>query len=327
MAKSDGFFGLRRGSTKSLTFAVNAGVQITKDRVTDVRNPRSASQMLQRMCLATAGKFYSEGKEIFDHSVESETYGRPTMSFLSRENTKILREDAFAAKGSFKFYQAPFVVRDAGVSALMISKGSLSPLAYTSESCVIYDGTTFVGRKGDIITLVGWGFDTIQGGYKLFGWVRYEIKETIPAEALAGLTQANWYEKLSPYINVTLGGAASAWFEANECMKVESGKLDVVFTDTIKGKYGVILSRKVGDKWLRSTQYIASDNAAAGNFDAAMASYPTNPNKILNGGAVNLLTNSRVAQNNQQNNTGNGSSNSGSNGGDDDQPDPSQPNL
>lgn len=327
MAKSDGFFGLRRGSTKSLTFAVNAGVQITKDRVTDVRNPRSASQMLQRMCLATAGKFYSEGKEIFDHSVESETYGRPTMSFLSRENTKILRQDAYAGAGSFKFYQAPFIVKDAGVSALMISKGSLAPLAYTSESCVIYDGTTFVGRKGDIITLVGWGFDTIQGGYKLFGWVRYEIKETIPAEALTGLTQANWYEKLSPYINVTLGGAASAWFEANECMKVTDGKLDVVFTNTIQGMYGVILSRKVGDKWLRSTQYIASDPAAAGNFDAAMASYPTNPNKILNGGVVNLLTNSRAASGDQQSNSGSGSSNSGSNGDNGGNSDSDKPNL
>ena len=73
MAKSDGFFGLRRGSTKSLTFAVNEGVQITKDRVTDVRNPRTEAQMLQRMCLATAGKFYSEGREIFDHSVENVT--------------------------------------------------------------------------------------------------------------------------------------------------------------------------------------------------------------------------------------------------------------
>lgn len=327
MAKSDGFFGLRRGSTKSLTFAVNGGVQITKDRVSDVRNPRTSSQMLQRMCLATAGKFYSEGKEIFDHSVESETYGRPTMSFLSRENTKILRNDAYQSKGSFKFYQAPFIVKDAGVSALMISKGSLAPLAYTSESCLIYDGTTFVGRKGDIITLVGWGFDTIQGGYKLFGWVRYEVTETIPSSALAELTQSNWYEKLSPYLNITIGGAASAWFEPNECMKVVDGKLDVVFTNGIQGKYGVILSRKVGDKWLRSTQYIASDESAAGNFDAAMASYPTNPNKILNGGAVNLLTNSRVASNNAPSNSGNGSSNGGSNGGGGEDPDPSQPNI
>jgi len=312
MAKSDGFFGLRRGSTKSLTFAVNEGVQITKDRVTDVRNPRTASQMLQRMCLATAGKFYSEGKEIFDHSVENVTYGRPTMSFLSSENTKILRENAAQSKGSFKPYEAPFLVKNAGVSALMISKGSLSPLAYTSESCIIYDGVTFVGRKGDLITLVGWGFDSVLGGYKLFGWVRYEIKETIPAQALTGLTEANWFEKLSPYINITLGGAAYSMFKPSQCMKVVAGKLNIVFTDAIKGQFGVILSRKAGDKWLRSTQYIASDAAQAGNFDAALTSYPSKPNKILNGGAVNMLANNRVEQNKPGGgNTGGGGNTSG----------------
>ena len=48
MAKSKSFFGLRRGSTKSLTFQVLDGVQITKDRVSEVKNPRSVSQMKQR---------------------------------------------------------------------------------------------------------------------------------------------------------------------------------------------------------------------------------------------------------------------------------------
>lgn len=33
MAKSSTYFGLRRGSTKSLTFSVADGKQITKDRV------------------------------------------------------------------------------------------------------------------------------------------------------------------------------------------------------------------------------------------------------------------------------------------------------
>lgn len=37
MAQSKGFFGLRKGSTKSLTFSVLDGKQITKDRVYDVK--------------------------------------------------------------------------------------------------------------------------------------------------------------------------------------------------------------------------------------------------------------------------------------------------
>lgn len=50
MAKSASFFGLRRGSTKTLTFSVLDGQQITKDRVTEVKNPRTDMQMQQR-CL------------------------------------------------------------------------------------------------------------------------------------------------------------------------------------------------------------------------------------------------------------------------------------
>ena len=48
MAQSKSFFGLRTGSTKSLTFQVYRGQQITKDRVTRVSNPQSDAQMQQR---------------------------------------------------------------------------------------------------------------------------------------------------------------------------------------------------------------------------------------------------------------------------------------
>lgn len=58
MAKSKSFFGLRRGSTKSMTFQVNRGMQITKDRVYDVANPRTVPQMAQRLTFANASKFY-----------------------------------------------------------------------------------------------------------------------------------------------------------------------------------------------------------------------------------------------------------------------------
>ena len=46
MAKSTGYFGLRHGSTKSHTFQVVGGQQITKDRVEGGKNPRTLAQML-----------------------------------------------------------------------------------------------------------------------------------------------------------------------------------------------------------------------------------------------------------------------------------------
>lgn len=65
MAKSKSFFGLRKGSTKTMTYSVLKGQQITKDRVTDVANPKTQGQMSQRMLFANAVKFYKHAQSAF----------------------------------------------------------------------------------------------------------------------------------------------------------------------------------------------------------------------------------------------------------------------
>lgn len=65
MAKSKSFFGLRRGSTKSQTYQVLNGQQITKDRVYDVANPKTNRQMRQRALFANAVKFYKHSISAF----------------------------------------------------------------------------------------------------------------------------------------------------------------------------------------------------------------------------------------------------------------------
>ena len=75
MAKSSSFFGLRRGSTKSLTFQVVDGKQVTKDRVTYVKNPRSYAQATQRSKMAAVADAYRMLSTICDHSIESVAYG------------------------------------------------------------------------------------------------------------------------------------------------------------------------------------------------------------------------------------------------------------
>lgn len=65
MAKSKSFYGLRRGSTKSHTYSVLKGQQVTKDRVTDVANPKTQAQMIQRMLFAQCVKFYKQALSNF----------------------------------------------------------------------------------------------------------------------------------------------------------------------------------------------------------------------------------------------------------------------
>jgi hypothetical protein len=97
MAKSSGYFGLRRGSTKSHTFSVLNGQQITKDRVEGGKNPRTLNQMIQRCFVATIGQAYSALKVICDHSFEGMKVGRDTMGYFIAQNVQLLREKVQAS--------------------------------------------------------------------------------------------------------------------------------------------------------------------------------------------------------------------------------------
>lgn len=90
MAKSQSFFSLRRGSTKSMTFQVLAGQQITKDRVTEVSNPRTNGQMLQRARFATAVKFYKRAvSNFFKFAFEDKKQQESDYNAFMRYNAKL----------------------------------------------------------------------------------------------------------------------------------------------------------------------------------------------------------------------------------------------
>ena len=86
MAQSKSFFGLRTGSTKTLTFQVLNGKQITKDRVYNVKNPQTLAQMQQRAIMATVVTAYSSMKEICDHSFQGFEVGSKTMGEFLKTN-------------------------------------------------------------------------------------------------------------------------------------------------------------------------------------------------------------------------------------------------
>lgn len=75
MAKSNSFFGLRHGSTKSHTYSVYRGKQITKDRVEAVSDPKTLAQATQRMHFASCAAMWRCLSEILDHSWENVKYG------------------------------------------------------------------------------------------------------------------------------------------------------------------------------------------------------------------------------------------------------------
>lgn len=143
MAKSKSFFGLRSGSTKSLTFQVYRGEQITKDRVYRVSNPRTEAQMTQRALIPIVAAARSALKGLIDHSFEGVAYGEASLKEFSKQN---LRAGALTVTS-----YSPNGVSNPGFADLIVSNGSIN-VPYTIESSdsdntVKTDGQTFPAFK------------------------------------------------------------------------------------------------------------------------------------------------------------------------------------
>ena len=117
MAKSKSFFGLRTGSTKSLTFSVYRGTQVTKDRVTRVANPRTIAQMQQRAKVPVVAAARVALAGLIDHSFEGVPYGQASLQKFSSLN---LANGALIVAS-----YPPNGVSNMGCADFIVSQGSL----------------------------------------------------------------------------------------------------------------------------------------------------------------------------------------------------------
>lgn len=102
MAISKSFFGLRRKSTKSLTFSVLNGKQITKDRVSAVKNPKSEAQAMQRMRFALLSVNLAAYRPILERSVESTNYGNQSVQYIMAKNMKNWKLQGYRKDSGFQ---------------------------------------------------------------------------------------------------------------------------------------------------------------------------------------------------------------------------------
>lgn len=299
MAKSKSFFGLRRGSTKTLTFQVNNGKQITKDRVYEVKNPRTQEQMVQRMVMATASAAYAGMKIIVDHSFEGITYGQMNMSEFIRLNAKKLRENLGAANPTMCFNK--YQDRTISPGAYIMSRGSAADLAYqpTIEDTVEDDVYTlkvqlgpvaagnFTSKKlaqlfgvttNDLITVcyLRWNSDKSQF---YFGFVRFTFLK-LDDETI---TLANLAERILVESN-----------DAGQVIVANNGVSFITsIEDTDHAGYAActIHSEKTANGWNRNNTEMDCSHIEA-NFmnyseSDAIATYPVGGSYVLNGGEVN----------------------------------------
>ena len=204
MAKSKSFFGLRTGSTKSLTFQVYRGQQITKDRVTRVANPRSTLQMEQRSKLPIVAAARSALKGLVDHSWEGVPYGELSLRTFSSKNL---------SAGALRVYS--YASPDApspGIAEYQVSQGSLRGFSVgknNTDGLVHYYLQANIG-KGPVVPAMPSG---TKGSTVLFHLMSYFAENKIDAlragQQLTFLTLNVPYYKTLRYV----GGSDSGTYD------------------------------------------------------------------------------------------------------------------
>lgn len=288
MAQSKGFFGLRKGSTKSLTFSTLDGKQITKDRVYDVKNPRTESQMRQRMLMTTVGAAYKMLKSIADHSFEGYSSGMQCMRQFNSRNLNRFKQAA-AAKGSVAFNE----YKDGDINPLpfILASGSLPGFTYKLDAT---SNLEIVGEKE------GADFTTAEGIYAALGVQRNDLITfcTVIGE---GATNNGVYTYKAERFNIvrlycdksgSVTKPADAFTistnndQASISMSTTANAITIKTGATDFG--AVIQSRKNDNGWLRSDAVmIVADDVISGVKTAnQLATYPVGTELILNNGPM-----------------------------------------
>lgn len=279
MAKSSSFFGLRRGSTKSLTFQVVNGKQVTKDRVTIVKNPRTYAQATQRAKMAAVADAYRALSSICDHSFESVTYGPESRrQFMSLNLSREIKPEP-------KGFILPIGV------GLQVSKGTLEPFN-------VLDFKLFPTRQGVTnaypldaawVSLVLAQSPTLQAGDELT-FVACALDGFVATYVNGNMLPTVKYAIASIVLDPTSDINAKWTFDSAHSRLVHSSGFYIEVGDSIYNvadatviASGVIVSRYAESKWRRSTCILneVGDMAAQGYtdeyFEECIASYMDAP--------------------------------------------------
>lgn len=287
MAQSKSFFGLRKGSTKSLTFQVLNGKQITKDRVYNVKNPQTLAQMQQRALMATVVTAYSSMKAICDHSYQGIEVGAKTMGEFLKTNIGELKKmipDINLTEYKTGVFANNFYI---------VSKGTLPSLHHQNDgnehyfsTSKIWDENLTYAKLAEIIGLKKDGMLTIMlvSGGNLY-WVRLKFTETILASA----------KKLAKN-TVLVTDMQSLDADSVEGNAIELAA-NIKIVEDLDGNIGINVSAYAGEStaliksikeegiWKRSTESLWI-NEETFNYSSNLSTYPINTSLLLNGGKM-----------------------------------------
>ena len=267
-----------RGSTGKLAGASLQkganGETIMREIVTP-KNPQTEAQMIQRIVMSTVMQAYSKMKDLCDHSFEGVSIGANTMAKFASRNANALRQRLAADVeqgydlGSIWAF-SPLGARALAPNEYIVSEGSLPGVdvsfngmdGYSAKIPDIPGNTyryiieNFGLRRGDQLT-----FMAISGATRekqVFDFARVILDPT-NADGSAASLDVPFINTATRSINLPSPRNEGSFYMIDYTGSSNNWHIDFIFSGQIMAAAGIIVSRKNGDSWLRSTCQLVTD--------------------------------------------------------------------
>ena len=259
MSKGNLFMGNASGKLADVVLYRNAGAQVARLRVRKPRNPRTESQLIQRVIQSTAAKAYSVLQAICNHAFEGKTSKTENQSEFMRLNVAADRYRVNVAPmgwRSLDYFNSRDMVEPL-VNNYIVSSGSLPEMQFSS------DGYEFTIGAGSGLT----ADDTYQQVCDKLGLKRGDqvtvLNLKVEDNAVMSSLDAIRFilEPSDGDMTTKFLGTAGALNKPNEKnegnFKVNIAEGTMTFTMPSNGSAGtIIISRYENGKWLRTTSRI-----------------------------------------------------------------------
>lgn len=281
MSKGNMLLGHARGKVGDLVFSRTNGQQVVRSRAAVVKNPRTTTQMIQRIILNTVAQAYSRFRAITDHSFEGVQAGQKTMSIFMKKNIdKLNSQIKEALANNYSFYDI-YAFTQIGANYLamnnyVVSQGSLPEVPVKGVSLTTAEfalkANTYAAvieqyglKRGDQLTLVA--VDGTSLNSKVFHYARIILDPV----------DENGYELP---LDTEFVGADNSVAHPNPRNNGEFAILTYA-TDAVQFKFS--------DQTMNGAAIIVSRKDAAGNWQRSNAEmvFPVGGNE--NGGVIVTL--------------------------------------
>lgn len=255
--------------------------QVVRALAEEVANPRTSSQMFNRMIMSTIMQVVHGLSPIIDHSFDGVAKGQPSISEFIRRNYPLVKADAIAHPSSEnKFGLVLYQQKKACVGSYVVSVGkavipSTVEINLEEGSCVVTlpaDNVT-VGALKEALGVGNEGYFTLVCIHWNLGvqYCRYRVNPDL-ADSTA----------------ITSSNIGSIFLvEGNDNRPVEID-VNVISWDVTRyfGCFGAILTQKVNGKFIHSSLTLETKSTAHSTADVALPTYPVGEEQFLNGGDI-----------------------------------------